>query len=135
MRMIVDANILLSAVLGSAVKLQQAQSRGLILLMPDVQLQEAVNVLVKKMGWDIAAAREAVCLFTEFILIFDVNVLRSVEMESRQLLTKRGQPDWPVLAAAMMLNAHIWSNDRDFFGVGVPVWSNDNIRFANATGS
>ena len=52
------------------------------------------------------------------------------EVAARERLTPRGQPDWPVLAAAIAFDDEIWSNDRDFFGVGVPVWSTPNIQFS-----
>ena len=44
-------------------------------------------------------------------------------------LREGGKSDWPVLAAAMAFEADIWSGDTDLFGVGVPVWTTDNVRF------
>ncbi|MBX9813922.1 MAG: hypothetical protein K2X76_04405, partial [Sphingomonas sp.] len=38
-----------------------------------------------------------------------------------------GQSDWHVLAAALALGADIWSEDLDFFGVGVPVRTSANV--------
>ena len=38
-----------------------------------------------------------------------------------------GKSDWPVLAAAMALDCAIWSEDVDFFGTGVAVWSSANV--------
>ena len=54
------------------------------------------------------------------------------EQKARERLEDHGQPDWPVLAAAMALDAHIWSHDKDFLGVGVPVWSNRNVKHVEA---
>jgi predicted nucleic acid-binding protein len=130
MRMIVDANIVISAILGSAVKLNKAVDRGLELMVPDVQLLECVNVLTGKLGFEVGQARLAVETLASAMTIISADTLRTVETDARERLQPRGQPDWPVLAAAMLLDGHIWSKDRDFFGVGVPVWSNENIRFA-----
>lgn len=33
----------------------------------------------------------------------------------------------PVLACAWLLDADIWSHDRDFAGTGWPSWSNANL--------
>ncbi len=43
-----------------------------------------------------------------------------------------GKSDWPALAAALALDGEIWSEDVDFFGVGVPIWSTANIQFFGA---
>ena len=47
-------------------------------------------------------------------------------------LREGGKSDWPALAAALALEGEIWSDDRDYFGVGVPIWSTPNVRFAEA---
>lgn len=131
MRMIVDANILVSAILGRAVRLRQAIDQGLQLMIPDVQLLETVNVLTHKLGYEVSEARLAVEAMASRMTVINTGSLDTVEADARARLQPRGQPDWPVLASAMLLDAHIWSKDRDFFGVGVPVWSNDNIKFAH----
>lgn len=35
--------------------------------------------------------------------------------------------DWPVVATALTLNCPIWTEDKDFFGSGLPVWTTDRI--------
>lgn len=35
--------------------------------------------------------------------------------------------DWPVVAAALALNCPIWTEDQDFFGVGVPTWTSARV--------
>ena len=39
----------------------------------------------------------------------------------------RDPDDWPVLACALLLNCPIWTEDRDFFGVGVPIWTTARV--------
>jgi predicted nucleic acid-binding protein len=128
--MIVDANIVLSAILGSAVRLERAVERGLELIIPDAQLFEAVKVLTRKLGVELGAAKRAVTIVAERMTVLESESLLFAEGDARARLGPRGQPDWPVLAAAMVLDGHIWSKDRDFVGVGVPVWSTRNIGFA-----
>ena len=88
----------------------------------DVQLGEAIVVLVG-LGRDVATARAAVQDAVTGMSVIDVEGLAGRERVARSQLHERGQPDWPTLAAAMELDAAIWSDDRDLFGVGVPVWS------------
>lgn len=35
--------------------------------------------------------------------------------------------DWPVVATALTFNCPIWTEDQDFFGVGLPTWTTDRI--------
>lgn len=51
----------------------------------------------------------------------------AMETHARRRLHERAQSDWSVLAAALAAEGGIWSHDRDFFGVGVPVWSSRNM--------
>lgn len=49
------------------------------------------------------------------------------ETEARQRLRDRDEDDWPVLAAALSLSCDIWTEDTDFFGTGVAVWTSDRV--------
>jgi predicted nucleic acid-binding protein len=42
-------------------------------------------------------------------------------------LRDRDESDWPVLAIALALGCAIWSEDQDFFGTGVAVWTTSRI--------
>lgn len=35
--------------------------------------------------------------------------------------------DWPVLATAIALACPVWTEDEDFFGTGVAVWTTNRI--------
>jgi predicted nucleic acid-binding protein len=49
------------------------------------------------------------------------------EAEARQRLRGRDEEDWPVLATALSLSCAIWTEDTDFFGTGVAVWTSDRV--------
>jgi len=49
------------------------------------------------------------------------------EADARQRLRGRDEEDWPVLAAALSLSCAIWTEDTDFFGAGVAVWTSDRV--------
>ena len=42
-------------------------------------------------------------------------------------MARRDPDDWPILAAALALDCPIWTEDRDFFGVGVATWTSDLV--------
>jgi predicted nucleic acid-binding protein len=39
----------------------------------------------------------------------------------------RDPSDWPTVAAAMQLDAAIWTRDYDFFGCGIAVWTTETL--------
>ena len=45
--------------------------------------------------------------------------------EARERLQGRDQDDWPYLARALVLDCPLWTEDRDFFGCGIPLWTTD----------
>ena len=53
----------------------------------------------------------------------------SLRQAAEARLRQGGTSDWPLLAAALVTDGDIWSEDKDFFGTGVPVWSTANLRF------
>jgi predicted nucleic acid-binding protein len=129
---IVDTNIVVSAVLGKHVQLlvQRMWETAEELAIPAPQLSEACEVLTKKLGIAPEGAKAAVADVCEALRRLNPPDYHVVEEQARARLHERAQSDWPVLAAAIALDAAIWSNDRDFFGVGIPVWSTRNILFA-----
>lgn len=49
------------------------------------------------------------------------------ETEARLRLRGRDEDDWPVLAAALGLACGVWTEDADFFGTGIAVWTTNRI--------
>ena len=128
-RLIVDANVLVSALLGRSLPLlADIRSRGIELLIPQHQFGES-RLIVAREGWSTDRFAHVSATVLE---VLPTEVYAAREADARDRLEPRGQPDWPVLAAALQLDDAIWSNDRDFFGVGVSVWKTTNIGLTNA---
>jgi hypothetical protein len=49
------------------------------------------------------------------------------ETDTRQRLHDRDESDRPVLASALGLGCPIWTEDADFFGTGVAVWTTSRV--------
>jgi len=49
------------------------------------------------------------------------------ESEARPRLRGRDEGDWPILATALGLARAVWTEDADFFGTGVAVWTANRI--------
>jgi predicted nucleic acid-binding protein len=135
MRMVIDSNILVRCSVGRAsLDVAKLRERNVALATTTRSIAETIKVLVNVFSIPEDIATEEVADSTSAFEIYDESEFSSYEHTAKQRLHERGEPDWPILAAALELDAHIWSDDRDFFGVGSPVWSTRNIRFAEARG-
>jgi len=130
---VLDANILVSAVLGKQVKraLRAAIERGVGFGVPKPQVIEAEAVLREEIGLTHDEAVEHLRVILRLIQLLDEEFYASAETAARERLHARGQSDWPVLAAALAAGGGVWSHDKDFFGVGAPVWSTRNLQFVS----
>ncbi len=134
MRLVVDANIIVSAILGKRNPVGDVLAREVVLLACEAQVDEAARMIARIIAIGADEGRQLVSHVIDDMVIVLMTEIAPFESVARQRLGRRGQPDWPVLATAMTFDAHIWSNDRDFFGVGLPVWSMRNIPYAAGQG-
>ena len=49
------------------------------------------------------------------------------EEDARERLRGRDEEDWPILATALVLSCAVWTEDTDFFGTGIAVWTSNRI--------
>jgi len=128
--LILDANVLVSAALGRSRELIEATAtRGIELLLPIEQRREAVSVLIR-LGGSPESVERSLTFAADIVGLLEPEVYTPFEPPARARLGPRGQSDWPVLPTAIALDADIWSNDRDFFGTGVAVWTKRNVGHA-----
>ncbi|MBV5272625.1 MAG: hypothetical protein JZU52_02935 [Lamprocystis purpurea] len=50
-----------------------------------------------------------------------------VEAEACARIARRDERDRPTLAAALLLDCPVWTEDQDFFGTGVPTWATATV--------
>jgi predicted nucleic acid-binding protein len=128
-RLVLDANIMVSALAGRSFPLLLALfEKGVLLLSPAHQLAETRKTLSEKFdvteNWvDLQMERLNTVVMPLHPALFDKH-----EEVAKSRLHQRGQPDWPVLAASMETASAVWSHDKDFFGSGVAVWSTTVLR-------
>ncbi len=126
-----DANILIRAVLGNRVRGILEKYAGIVsFFVPLVAYSEAdthLATLVMKRGGD--PAKAALLLKTLLALTETVGpeLYGDFEAEARERLGSRDPDDWPILASALALNCPIWTEDTDFFGCGVATWTSSRI--------
>ncbi|MBI5084955.1 MAG: nucleotide-binding protein [Acidobacteria bacterium] len=129
--LVLDANILIRAALGSRVLGLLRKYAGQVEFMaPDVAFQEAREHLPEILAARKIAATPAMAtldILRRLVQTVEAETYASFETTARERIDKRDEDDWPVLAAALALGCPIWTEDTDFFGCGVATWTTDRV--------
>ena len=127
--LVLDANILVRAVLGQKVfRLLNQYRDTTAFFAPDDAFADAEKYLpeiFKKRGldWDIGGA--VLSQLPTLVQCIEIDVYREFESTARQRI--RDCRDWPVLATALALDAPVWTEDQDFFGSGIATWTTGTV--------
>ena len=129
---VLDANILIRAILGRRVHqlIDTYASQGVRFFAPDVAFEDAEKYLpplLKKRGKPDVDVSASLDYLRNFIEPVAPDLYVTFESESRLRLRGRDENDWQVLATALALACGIWTEDVDFFGTGIAVWTTDRI--------
>ncbi|WP_294215974.1 PIN domain-containing protein [uncultured Sphingomonas sp.] len=128
--LLTDTNILQRVSRGRAMRhVATLRAKGVPLATTDRNAFELHRNLVGQLGLDDDEAMvEVERVLAPFMLIEagDYDYLRDA---ARARLRQGGKSDWPTLAAALAFGGQIWTEDVDFFGVGVAVWTTNNLPF------
>lgn len=130
---VVDANIVLSAVLGQRTRRAMAAVSQQRNVVTTEKVADEVRSVAASMSARLAGASEMA-----LVLIGAIDVRQGVdygegveaaEATLRNAVASRSGSgrDAHVLALAWVLGADIWSHDRDFAGTGWPSWSSANL--------
>jgi len=129
--LVIDANILIRAVLGQRVRrILETYADSISFFLPETAYAEAeehLAILVVKRGGDPAKALVALKAMAALATMVDADLYGDFEAEARRRLGARDPEDWPILAAALALGCPIWTEDTDFFGCGVATWTSGSI--------
>ena len=129
--LIIDANILVRAVLGERVRaVIEAHAEEVSFFLPEAAYAEAeehLATLVVKRGGDPEKALSLLRCLRSLVVLIGSEVYGELETEARERLGARDPEDWPILASALALGCPIWTEDADFFGCGVATWTSDRV--------
>jgi predicted nucleic acid-binding protein len=129
---VLDANILIRAVLGRRVRelIEKYAEEGVRFFAPDVAFADAekyLPLLLSKRGKPHADVSASLEYLRNIIEPVAPELYTVFESEARQRLRGRDENDWPILAAALGLACPVWTEDADFFGTGIAVWTTNRI--------
>ena len=129
--LVVDANILVRAVLGKRVRgVIEAYAGQVSFFVPEAahfEAEEHLTALVIKRGGDPGKALAFLRSLARVVELIGSEVYGEFEAEARQRLGQRDPEDWPILASALAIGCPIWTEDTDFFGCGVPTWTSSRV--------
>ena len=129
--LVLDANILIRAVLGQRVRrILENHADSISFFVPETAYAEAeehLAALVVKRGGDPSKAVRLLRSMAALGTVVNRDLYEDFEAEARKRLAARDPEDWPILAAALALDCPIWTEDTDFFGCGVATWTSASI--------
>jgi predicted nucleic acid-binding protein len=130
--LVVDANILVRAVLGKRVReVMEAHAENVSFFVPEAaygEAEEHIAALVVKRGGDADKALALLRSLGRLLERVGDEVYGDFEAEARERLEMRDQDNWPILATALALGCPIWTEDSDFFGCGVATWTSNRVQ-------
>ena len=128
---VLDANILIRAVLGKRVReILIEHAAAVKFFAPDVAYADArkhLPALLSKRGIDGTAASTVLDSLGSIVQPIDFELYAGQEQQALQRIAIRDADDWPVLACAMTIGCPVWTEDADFFGTGVATWTTDRV--------
>ena len=130
-RIVLDANILIRAVLGSRVRdLIDQYGETTSIFVPEIAFVEAerhLPTIAEKRGINPTPLLDALHGLRGIVESIDADVIAQLEDAAMARIGARDPMDWPIVAASLLLDCPVWTEDRDFFGVGVPTWTSANV--------
>jgi predicted nucleic acid-binding protein len=127
--LVLDANILVRAVLGQQVfKLLNQYHSTTAFFAPDEAFTDARKYLpsiFKKhcLDWDVGV--DVLNRLPALVQRIEFDVYGEFEVRAKKRI--RDVRDWPVLATALALDCPVWTEDQDFFGSGVATWTTGTV--------
>jgi len=128
---VLDANILIRAVLGKRVRELILENAATVkFFAPTVAYDDArkyLPTLLEKRGISGETALAVLARLESIVQSVDEEIYSDMRQQAMQRISVRDVDDWPILACAMALGCPVWTEDADFFGTGVPIWTTDRV--------
>lgn len=128
---VLDANILIRAVLGKRVReLIVDNADAVQFFAPDVAYADARKYLpglLEKRGVNSESAIAVLDALESIVHPLELDVYAGKQTQALQRIAMRDADDWPVIACAMTIGCPVWTEDADFFGTGIATWTTDRV--------
>jgi len=136
-RLVVDASVLVGELLRSRGRLRLREPR-LELVVPDQMVDETEAEIPRRAALvgsrrGLTGAEVADLVDKCFALLRSSTTLAreaiyAAAQDEARARCLRDPTDWPVVATALIVDGEIWTNDKDFLGVGVATWTTETLQ-------
>jgi predicted nucleic acid-binding protein len=131
-RIVVDANVIMGAVLGKRIfHLMDAYHSTVLFFSCATAINDArkyVPQVLRKRGAtqdEISKAIAKLDVVTNYLIIVSDEDLAGAADAAKPRISDLD--DWLYVALALVLDCPIWTEDKDFFGCGVPLWKTATV--------
>jgi predicted nucleic acid-binding protein len=130
--LVLDHQILLGAVLPDKpiLPLLEHYEDQVDFIAPDVCFKIAERALKQRLerkGLDSSTVPAAFSQLAYLIQPIDVEVYKDFEAAAQARLVGGDSEQWPVVAVALLFVSPVWTQQGDFLGVGVPIWTTPTV--------
>ena len=130
-RIVIDANILVRAVLGVRVReLIERYCDSTAFFVAESNVEEAMQYLAEltsKRSIREEIWQESLNGIMAAVQIIPQVELTAAEAEAKARVGQRDPADWPAVAGALQFDCPVWTEDADFFGSGVATWTTATV--------
>jgi len=128
---VLDTNILIRAVLAERVPhLLDKYNYNCSFVTPASCYDELSNHLPKilqKRELSLEPFFNAIEKLTKVVTPIAQEMYSEYEYDAKRRIEARDIKDWEIVALALSLNSPIWTEDQDFFGIGIATWNSRNV--------
>jgi len=129
--LVLDANILIRAVLGRRVRqILRKYANSVDFCAPGICFDDARKYaadIAQRKGISLAETLAFMEQIEAIVQAVDGRLYQSYEQHARRRIERRDSDDWPIIAVAMIFDCPIWTEDRHFFGSGIATWTTDVV--------
>ncbi len=125
---VLDANILIRAVLGiRTFSLLAEQRNKVVFYTPETCYSEVafhLPKIAKKRNLTLAQEEEILETLNslkQMVIAIQEAVYSTFKQDALNRIYERDEKDWPIVALALAFNCPIWTEDQDFFGIGIAI--------------
>lgn len=129
--LVLDTNILLRAVFGVKVPRTLAQYQEKVDFFTPEFCYEELTRHAYRIGKDkelsLKHITHSINSLEQIVCSISLDVYGDRETDAKNRIHERDINDWPIVALALTLNCAIWTEDKDFFGIGLSTWNSRNV--------
>jgi predicted nucleic acid-binding protein len=129
---VLDANILIRAVLGERVRQLITDHAAEVSFFapesPYAEAREHLPALLERRGVSGAVALATLDALETVVRPIEAELYQEYQQPALARIAERDADDWPALACALLLSCPVWTEDADFFGTGVATWTTSRVK-------